>query len=135
MARDEEIERRLNNWARWRAGMHNPLGYAAVDLTAIAVGQGDRYREASIPVMGAEAAETDEGIRTLPSELRRTIEVQYLEGGSVAKKARKLCCAEATLYARIDQAHRLLRRWVADRVETRRREAERVQRLQREALG
>ena len=41
MARIEDIERRLLNWARWKAGGRSGgLGYSAINLPAAVVGGG-----------------------------------------------------------------------------------------------
>ena len=59
MAKIEDIERRLMNWARWKmvAGSGG-LGYARLQLEA--EGSRDGYREAKVPVVDCEASETDE---------------------------------------------------------------------------
>jgi hypothetical protein len=132
MARIEDIERRLLNWARWKAGGRSGgLGYSAINLQAAVVGGGrDGYREATIPTNDCEADETDQAVLALPSELRRTVEVVYVEGGGMAQKARRLCCAEPTVHARIDQAHRKISRWLADQDASRKAQRELVERLQ-----
>jgi len=132
MARIEEIERRLLNWARWKAGGRSGgLGYSAINLVTAGSGGGrDGYRESVIPTNDCEADETDQAVMSLPSELRRTLEVVYVEGGGMAAKARRLCCAEATVHARVDQAHRKISRWLADQNASRQAQRERIERLQ-----
>ena len=130
MAKIEDIERRLLNWARWRdmAGS-GALGYAAVKLE----GGGTRggYREAKVPVVDCEAAEMDELIQRLPSELRFTIEVCYCESGGETTRMKRLMCARSTIHARIGQAHTMLARWLAEKHQVRTRERQRVEALQR----
>lgn len=134
MARIEAIEQRLVNWARWKLsrGSQGSLGYAAVDLTKLAdmdTGRGSLYASAAVPISAVEAAETDDGVQRLPSELRRTVEVNYLHPGTQAERARLLCCAEGTIKDRIGRAHRLLSQHF-EAVEARRRaERERVEAL------
>jgi hypothetical protein len=132
MARIEDIERRLLNWARWKAGGRSGgLGYSAINLVAATVGGGrDGYREAVIPTNDCEADETDQAVLALPSEMRRTVEVVYVEGGGMASKARRLCCTERTVQARIEQAHLKISRWLADKDASRKAQRERVERLQ-----
>lgn len=135
MARDEEIQRRLLSWGRWRAGMRTGgMGYAALDLTSW-TGSGDRYRESTIPAMDAEAAQTDQAVQALPSELRRTCEVVYLEGGTVEKKAARLACNPRTVYARLDRIHVAVRLWLVERHRAAQEERRRVEALQRTAAG
>jgi hypothetical protein len=129
MARIEEIERRLLNWARWRLGAGaGGLGYASVKMDAEAGRAG--YREAVVPTVDCEAEETDQAVMALPSELRRTVEVVYLEGGCAAAKACRLAVAEPTVKARVWQAHRKLADWLRDREAGRRVQRARVEALQ-----
>lgn len=118
MARIEWIEQRLLNWARWRLGRSSgALGYAAVALGAANGGRGG-YVEAPIPTNECEAAETDDAVARLPSALKATVIEQYTGEGGERDHVARLCCGRATLYARIDQAQRLL----ADHFEARRQE-------------
>lgn len=135
MARIEDIERRLLNWARWKmGGRSGGLGYATLNLAAVTSGGGrDGYRESTIPTNDCEAAETDQAVMTLPSELRRTVEVVYVEGGGMASKARRLCVGERTVQMRIETAHRHISRWLADQDAARKAQRALIERLQREA--
>lgn len=135
MARIEDIERRLLNWARWRCGlMRGGLGYASVDLGAERVDGGGGYdAPAVIPTSDVEASETDQAVMSLPGELRRTVEVCYLDGGGVQRHAAKLACSESTIKARIWRAHRLLSAWYAGRAAAAREQRARVEALQRAA--
>ncbi|MGC4075433.1 MAG: hypothetical protein QM702_00045 [Rubrivivax sp.] len=134
MARDEEIERRLNNWARWRLSLGcGATGYATVDLSRVGEG-GQTYEGPTIPTWGPEAADTDKAILLLPAELKRTVEVVYLGAGSLPKKARQLCITERSVHGRIEQAHVLLRRHFAEKAEQARRERARVEALQRASV-
>lgn len=130
MARIEDIERRLLNWARWKAGgQSGGLGYSAMKWAA-SVGDQGRYRESVIPTVDCEASETEAALMALPSELRRTVEVVYLQGGGMAAKARRLAVTEATVYSRVEQAHRHLDRYLAEQDRARREQRARVEALQ-----
>jgi hypothetical protein len=132
MARIDWIDARLNNWARWRiGGRSGGLGYSHVQLEAPVVDGGGYDTPAIIPVDDAEASITDQAVMTLPSELRRTVEVMYVHPGGVATKLELLAIARPTLYARLDAADRLIASWLGDRDRTSRAERERVERLQR----
>lgn len=125
MGRIDDIERRLQNWARWKLGPGGgDLGYARVDLTADTSREG--YREARIPTLDCEAEETDRAVLALPSELRRTIELYYLHGGSVRRKAEMLCCTERAVHARVERAHQAIQSWLQDLERARRQERARV---------
>lgn len=109
MAKIEEIERRLQNWSRWRLTRGaGPLGFAAVSLGDPTVGVRTPFEEAPIPTNAIEAGETDDAVRVLPSEIRRTVEVYYVEGRSERHRLALLCVGKATMHERIDRAHRLL---------------------------
>lgn len=130
MARIDDIERRLLNWARWCAGAGaGGLGYASVDMAAEAGGR-DGYREAVIPTVDCEAAETHQAVMALPHELQVTVERYYIKGGGHEAKAERLHIAVSTMYARIDLAHRRIQAWLADLAATRRAQRERIERLQ-----
>ena len=51
----------------------------------------------------------------------------------MAKKAGRLCCTEATVYARINQAHRQISNWLAELAAMQRDQRERMEALQRSA--
>jgi hypothetical protein len=129
MARIEDIERRLLNWARWKLGAtRSGLGYAAVRWNGALVGS--RNRESVIPTIDCEAEETDRAVQALESRLRATVEVVYLHDRGLRAQARRLCCSEPTVKARVWQAHRALSQWLAERASVARAEHERVQHLQ-----
>lgn len=129
MARIEEIERRLQNWARWKQGAGSGgLGYGS---SWSSDGGGSRYREAVIPTFDHEAAITDEGVNALEARLRLTLHQVYLTADSPELDARQLGISKMAVDARVWQAHRHLSSWLAERAEIARRERERVESLQR----
>lgn len=133
MARIEDIERRLLNWARWRAGAGGGgLGYTSVDLTLANAGR-DGYLDATVPTLDVEAEETDRGLNELDYPLREAVYAGYLGGGSMKTKAQRLGCSEATLYARIDQAHYRLSSWLSGRAAAAREQRQRMEALQQTA--
>jgi DNA-directed RNA polymerase specialized sigma24 family protein len=131
MARIEDIERRLLNWARWRIDRTSGvLGYAAAPLAERVDGEGwDAH--ALIPTVDCEASDTEVAVQALEGRLKATVEMVYVQGGGMRRKAERLCCSEATVHARIDEAHRKLSNWFTDRQQQREAERERVQQLQR----
>jgi hypothetical protein len=133
VARDEDIERRLQNWARMRLGeTRSPLGYAQAQLGAVRVDGGSGWdTPVPIPTNEVEAADTDQAVKALDSRLRRTVEVVYLEPGGIRRKAQQLACSEATVHQRVGEAHHAIQRWLADLATTRRQQRERMAALQR----
>ena len=132
MARIEEVERRLLNWARWRAGAGSGgMGFASVNMAAC----GDRSgnRESVIPTLDCEAEETDRAVMALASELRATVEAIYLGNGTMAAKARRLCVTEDGINRRIGRAHARIQAWVADLARVRQAQRALVEALQQSA--
>ncbi len=132
MARIDWIEYRLLNWARWKLQAdRNPLGHATVNLQSPVVDGGPGYDDAPIPTNAIEAGETDSAIKRLqPPELARTLTVYYVGGGTIKRMCEQLRCSTATLYARRDQAHLQLARYLNERQATARQERARVEALQ-----
>ena len=132
MARVEEIERRLLNWARWRVGAGSGgMGYASASMGSL--GSSGGYREAVVPTVDCEAEETDQAVQALAPDLRETVELVYAHGGGMAGKARRLGCSERAVYLRVEQAHVRLQVWLHDLQAARRQQRERVEALQRQA--
>lgn len=125
----EDMERRLQNWGRWKHGAGaGGLGYAKVNFAADVV-DCDRVDEAVVPTINVEAEETDRAIMTLASELRATVEVVYVLGGGMAAKARRLACTERTVRARLVRARSAISHWLSEQAEARQRQRQRVEAL------
>lgn len=133
MARNEELERRCLNWARWKEGASSGgLGYASVYLPASVAGR-DSFREATVPTLDVEAEQTDRAVMALPSALRRTVEVYYLGSGSMEDRCRLLQISRPTIYVRIDKAHEALAAWLREAEAKVRHDRERLELLQASA--
>ena len=133
MARTEWIAQRLANWARWRLTRGGgALGYAGVNLADPNAGR-DGYAETVVPTSDVEAADTEDAVQRLPSELRATVTEYYLGAGGLELKLRRLCIAKATLHKRLDQADRLLAEHFTARQDAARAERQRVESLQQGA--
>jgi hypothetical protein len=134
MARVEWVEERLQVWARWRLargkGGTGRLGYAAVKWGPSNSGRSG-YITAAIPLLEAEASQTDAAIQALPAHLAKAVAVVYCEPGTAAHHAVALHCAVSTVYARIEEAHRLLRDALLQRQRSAAAERARVEGLQR----
>ena len=132
MARIEEIERRLQRWARWRPGTGSGgLGFAGCDMAAERV-DGDGGRAIT---QDGEQAITDMAVEALNDDLRATVYVVYLEGGKRERKAAKLGVELQTVDARIWEAHRRLAAWFSERQRLALDERRRVELLQRAAVA
>ncbi|HET7865870.1 MAG TPA: hypothetical protein VFL86_15830 [Burkholderiaceae bacterium] len=133
MAKIEDIERRLLNWARWKlGGTSGGLGYAKVRYGDGTTTRG--YREAVIPTNDCEAEETDRAVMALPGELRSTVETVYLVNEPLRWKAQHLCCSPSAIKMRTWLAHKKIDQWCAARLERARVERERIE-AERSAAG
>ena len=133
MARREWIEQRLRNWAAWKlgGGGGDVLGFSAVSLSDADAGRSG-YVTAAVPILSAEAAETDDALQRLqPRGLYLTVVEFYTGSGTVRDKAGRLACAEATLYRRIEQVHDQLAAHFLAQQDKRKAERARVEALQR----
>ena len=129
--RSDDMERRLENWARWMHGAGTGgMGFASVNLLSALGGDRSAHREATIPTVDCEGAQTDEAIKALPRELGETVRVVYLLGCGMRDKARRLGVTEATVRLRIGRAHRLLETWLVDHAQQCRAQRERVEAVQ-----
>ena len=133
MARNEDMERRLLNWARWRSGLASGgLGYASVSMEARV--DGDGYdAQAVIPTIDVDASVMDTAVLALPGHLRATVEMVYLAGGTMRRKAERLVCTEDAMKRRVWAAHAKLSAWFADRHARAAAARARVEALQRSA--
>jgi len=132
MARLEEVERRLLNWARWKHGAGSGgLGYSGGSTWNMVAPSASRYREAVIPTVDCEAGLTDVAVRSLDDRLRATIHQVYLTGDSATIDARKLGCTESAVRLRVSNAHRRIANWFTDRRQLAEIERARVEALQR----
>jgi hypothetical protein len=132
MARIPEIERRLQNWARYIARLNAGGGnYAGVELGADRVDRSGYDAPTVIPIADAEADATDKAVEALEPDQRAAVRAAYLGTGSVAERARKMGVSLDTLYARVERAHRSLARAFTDAQVAADAERKRVEHLQR----
>lgn len=132
MARDNEMERRLLNWARWALAKGSGVnGFAGVDWNDLADGDTGRdgYITATIPIASIEASETHDAVKRLPSELRATVETHYLANYPLAEKMSRLHISKTAYYQRIERAHRQLSEHFMAQLDKRRAERDRVEKL------
>lgn len=96
-----ETERLMRNWARWKTGA--PIGLAVSSAYELE-GRG-RREEAPVPLLNGEAMDTEKAVLDLPGDLFHVVELHWLKRGTIAEKARRCHCSEATYYRRLDDAH------------------------------
>lgn len=106
------------------------MGFAGVNWGAD-VGTRSAYRESKIPTSDCEAEETDRAVLSLAGPLRAAVVEVYTGRGFVADHLNRLQCSHRTMYARIDQAHRVLDAWFMAAEQARREERRRVEELSR----
>lgn len=135
MARIDWIEERLQNWALWKVARGaGEMGFAAADLGGSNGGRSG-YVTAAVPILDAEAAATDDAVNRLsPGGLCLTVTAFYCAPGGHKDKADLLCCSVATMYARVDQAHRQLADHFLAQQDRQKAERARVEALQRRSF-
>lgn len=118
MARIEWVKHRLNNWAEWKAReAGGGLGFASQSSFLKEAAQ-DGYREALVPVDAVDASVTDLGVESLRGakvHLYETLRAMYVQGLGVKESARRLCKAESTIKAHLEQADHALSQWFSER--------------------
>lgn len=130
MAKIEEVERRLLNWARWKHGAGSGgLGFSRSSWDTEP--SGTRYREATIPTVDCEASQTDAAVNALEDRLKKTVIQVYLTNASPAIDARELGCGESAVRYRVAEAHRRIANWFTDLQQRQAEERRRVELLQR----
>ena len=131
MARLEASMQRWTNWQRWKLeSKRGGLGFAHVDLEQPMVDGGGYDAQLPIRIDDQEASLTQQALMTLPSDLRRTVEVYYLGPGSLENRLGLLFIAKATLFLRLARADYKLSVWFSahyDKLKARREQDERSQ--------
>lgn len=134
MARIPDIERRLQNWARWRSSMGvGVANYARVDMTEERVDGGGYDTPLPIPISDDEAHRTEYAVQALEVALRDAVMAVYVSGGQMRTKAARLGVSEATVYLRVDQAHYRLAAWFTAEAQAQRDHRARMESLQQSA--
>lgn len=114
MARLDDVERRLLNWARWKVSANaTGLGYASLSLKERVDGGG--YRTVGVPTLEHDACEVDEAIKTLSNELQATLEVVYVSEAPASVQQQRLGVGYGAIKQRVAQAHIQLSRIFEER--------------------
>lgn len=109
--RSGELERRLENWARWRSGEGGTGSVSPVYANMPRPPRG----EATMPVLVFEAGHTNRCIKQLTDVQQAAIEAEYCgrggarrPGSSVRERARQAGCCERTYKWRLNFAKKRL---------------------------
>lgn len=129
---DDDMDRRLQNWARWM--IEREEGPRIGGGTPRERVDGEGWDAPSvIPTNDAEAQETFTGLRAVGADHQRACWVWYVSGGTVTMRCRRAGCSETELRSRVAMAHRRLGQWLTDKRQAADAERHRVQQLQRMA--
>lgn len=110
MARIDWIEERLHRWAQW-LNVGDGSGYPTTSVLHPDWFPPSPGQSATIKVSShTDVRATHRAIAGLSQRLGNTLVLHYCIKPPMAEQARRLECAEVTVYGRIDLAHRLLAR-------------------------
>jgi hypothetical protein len=104
---DHEIERMLENWARWKVSG----GWGGANTVSSLYNLGPRSPRSGnvIPILNGEAEDLDRIIEGLADvRLKRVIVIQYQWGGAQEGKARRCGCCVNTFKARLEKAKQMI---------------------------
>lgn len=125
-ALDPDLVRRMRNWVDWRGGS----SVACSSSFVLDYGtRFDRYKEARMPTLVAEAQLTQRALGQIPDELGSAVALFWLAGedASFRRMGAELGCAHTTVKPRILRGHDALRVMVYQL-----QESDEVKRAQRE---
>lgn len=118
MARIEWVKQRLENWARWsQQSESGALGYPKQSAFARMGPSGGR-NEGMVPVSDLEASETDDAVKSMQftqSHLYLVLLLTYARALPRHVVARRLCKAESTVSRNLEDADRVIARWLDDK--------------------
>ncbi|MEH6825650.1 MAG: hypothetical protein V7629_17265 [Motiliproteus sp.] len=101
------IDKRLLDWAEWRMGSVQGVAGCNGVMAAIIAGKGVVVRSTATEIYVADAVlDTDQAVMKLEEDLKRVVELQYLECDlSAEQRARKARVSRKTYYRRLGTAH------------------------------
>lgn len=115
---DDDLERRLKNWADWCHSGRSAAGSSGIISSIYKGGPRGRRVGNVMPVIDGEAIETEAAIDQLPRELREALRAYYLRVSPAGKwlgtlsdgrVAEAIGCARSTLADRLERARCRLR--------------------------
>lgn len=118
MARIEWVKQRLENWARWSQQTESgALGYPKQSAFARMGPSGGR-NEGMVPVSDLEASETDDAVKSMQftqSHLYLVLLLTYARSLPRHLVARRMGKAESTVSRNLEDADRVIARWLDDK--------------------
>jgi hypothetical protein len=105
----DDFIRRMRNWRRWWDTSQGAI-YPSSLATAGIESSGDRYREATEPLLFGEARDTEVALRAIPIKYQHVVRQFWLyEGRSLRSHARGKGIDYHTLETWVLQGHELLK--------------------------
>ncbi len=106
------INKRLNDWARWRVSdralLRHMLGVKSCwpDMKRDDFDQKYERHGTIVPLDDLECCDTDKAVCALPADLQAAVVEYYTRRATTADGiAKRLGCSKVTLFARIGRAH------------------------------
>lgn len=134
---DDEVERELRNWALWYSSGGWMAMRSSGSISPIYAPEGQRYREAAVPILAGAAWDVDTIVGGLPAEQKEALHAWYLALDPAGRRipsvmtvrqvARRLGCAESTYRRRVEDA----RKRVGDELAAKRRRMEQARLIAR----
>lgn len=107
--RDDEIDRLLENWARWKiTGSSHGRSLSPYPIYNLAIIDRQARRD-YVPILNGEAEDIDAIIKDLPPRYARAINEYYLWTGTIDHKARRLNVCENTFRTWLAKGKELIR--------------------------
>lgn len=105
-AGQREIDRRLQNWARWlrNVGTGGARGVFAMVRSARSADD----RDGPVVVDGADAAQVQRAVSALPEKHRHAINWSYVDGGNPRRAAQRLAVSLEGLALLVRDARQML---------------------------
>lgn len=110
---DEDLERALRNWGRWKNGG----GGIASSFPLTEVVTRDPWAAPPPPIINGEAMDMDEIIEALPGRYQEVIRVRYALELPRDAAVRRCRCSVSVYYERLSKAWDLIRAERANRLE------------------
>lgn len=118
MARIDWVRQRLEAWSRWsRSRESAALGYPTKS-SFLRVGSSGTASGSAVPVTDIEASITDDAVtamRFTHPHLWLTLKCHYIDGHEIKRVALRLCKAESTIKAHLEQADHRIAAWLDER--------------------
>jgi hypothetical protein len=107
----QEVQRRLENWARWRyTGDVGPGGLSPFPAYNLVNISSARAARSTVPTLSGEAEDMDKLLRKMPPRLVRPLTMHYLWNGTPKWKAMRCKCSPRHFYRLVEHAESVFNR-------------------------